>query len=125
MLAQAQERLLASLRDWVMEITKDVVASAKADDEWIDQSTSPLGRHRHLRLCRAGKLPARKQGKKWLVQRDELNRFIEASAAAVSKVPIEGDEIDRHLRELGIPARGSRDSKAQSPRRSRKGKRRR
>jgi len=69
--------------------------------DWIDQTRSPLGRRKHLRLCREGVFTsARKQGKQWLVRRAEIDSYIDQN----SKHPKTTDvsEIDRDLAALGM-----------------------
>ncbi len=51
-------------------------ANDNASPEWIDQTKSPLGRRAHCVAARAGKLTARKVGRRWLVRRSDLEVFI-------------------------------------------------
>ena len=47
------------------------------DGDWFDQHTSPLGKRKHMALCRAGAFPgARKDGKSWFVRRAEVDAYI-------------------------------------------------
>jgi hypothetical protein len=68
---------------------------------WVDQSNSPLGRRKHLRLCREGVFPsARKLGKQWLVMRAELDAFIIGTDKPANSTHT--DDIDRELAALGM-----------------------
>lgn len=45
--------------------------------QWIEQSTSPLGRRKHLRLAREGVFAsARKVGRAWFVLKKEIDAYI-------------------------------------------------
>lgn len=95
--------LLTALRETVSDMVREMLKDLAPVPEWIDQNTSPLGRNLHLRLVRAKKLMGRRVGKKVLVHREEMNRFIVSFAATKATDP--EDEIDRELRALELPLR--------------------
>jgi hypothetical protein len=82
-------------------------ATKAALPEWVDQNGSPLGKRRHLRLAREGKLPSKKNGRRVLVHRDDMRAFIDESAE--SAPPRDWNDVDRELRELGFDLRGAGD----------------
>lgn len=69
----AASALLAALDEY-LHVTLSVAA---AEDEWVDQHASPLGRRAHLKAVRNGKLQGVKHGRRVLVRRAELNSFLE------------------------------------------------
>ncbi len=78
-----------------------VAMALDAGADWIDQTHSPLGKRKHLRLCREGVFTsARKQGKQWLVRRAEIDTYI-TSGSKPPKTTDVGD-IDRELAALGM-----------------------
>lgn len=64
-LAEAAEARLAS-------------SDADAGPEWIAPSESPLGKRQTLELARAGELESSKVGRKVLVRRASLDRYLDA-----------------------------------------------
>lgn len=58
----------------------DAIESGATGAEWVDQTNSPLGRDRHLRLVRSGTLPGRKDGRRVLVRRRDLDRYLDSKA---------------------------------------------
>jgi hypothetical protein len=77
-----------------------VAQQIAAGADWIDQYDSPLGKRKHLSLCRGGVLPCRKNGKQRLVRRADLDAYIMSNA----KPPKAADvtDIDRELEALGL-----------------------
>ncbi len=72
-------------------------------DPWIDQDASPLGRKLHCRLVRGGELDGRKVGRKVLVRRSALDRFVDAHPIAAAPAPrAETDALDGQLAALGF-----------------------
>jgi hypothetical protein len=65
--------LLAALDEYL----RVTLAGAAAQDEWVDQHGSPLGRRAHLKAVRSGELHGVKHGRRVLVRRAELNSFLE------------------------------------------------
>lgn len=86
--------------------------SAEEGDGWIDQACSPLGRRLHCALARAGTLPARKMGRRWLVRRADLDAYIEEHGRAAARTAAEPDatpdadeaEVRALLAECGMVA---------------------
>lgn len=75
------------------------VKPAMVDADWIDQTRSPLGKRKHMALCKTGKFPsAKKVGKKWLVRRAEIDGYIEGNQPQTD----DPDEIDRIMTKLGF-----------------------
>jgi hypothetical protein len=77
---ESQELGAASLRR-ALHAAADMLAEALSkqagSSAWVSQEDSPLGKVRHCRLCRSGKLQGRRVGRLWLVRRSELDTFIE------------------------------------------------
>ncbi len=67
--------------------------------EWVDQNDSPLGKRRHMALVRSGELKGRKDGRKVLVKRSELDAYIERNAITTAGST---DEADGVLAEMGL-----------------------
>ncbi len=72
----ASRALLAAL----VLLVESIVDARASSGDWYTQATSPFGRARFLRLCRAGAMPAAKVGRTWLVRRADFDRFVEAHA---------------------------------------------
>lgn len=97
-------------------------------DDWLDQTTSPLGRRRHCELARAGAFPASKEGRRVRARRADVDAYITASrtrrtthAVALARPASDtahGDGEDPAVRdvlgEVGLEL---------TPRRTRKGRR--
>jgi excisionase family DNA binding protein len=68
----------------------------RADDEWVDQTNSPLGRRAHLRAVRDGKLPGhRPEGsKRVLVRREDIDRYIATHRVAAKHLTAEEPAAD-------------------------------
>jgi hypothetical protein len=95
------ERAKKLIGEAVSELVEAMLARGSAPSEWIDQNHSPLGRRRHLELVRAGKLAARKDGKKVLVRRDEINRYLDTERVVIpTQKPVGLDEVDAMVNEL-------------------------
>lgn len=62
----------------ILEGVKDLVRGMleSKQREYFDQNSSPLGPDRHKKLCRAGTLEATKDGRRWLVKREEMERYL-------------------------------------------------
>lgn len=106
-----EEGLVQQLRRFAAEAAREEVAKANEQREWIDQDSSPLSREVHLRLCRSGELASHKIGKRVLVHRDEMNRFIRSFPSAVtSRGESTEDAIDRELRALDLHPKTARTS---------------
>lgn len=68
--------LREKLRRFADEIADAIEANGAGD--WVDQSTSPLGRARHLALARAGKIPSRREGRSVFVRRADIDRYLDS-----------------------------------------------
>jgi len=68
--------------------------------EWVDQSSSPLGRAKHLALVRRGTLKGHKEGRKVFVKRADIDRYLEQHA--VVKVDPEAEEKTEAARVLRV-----------------------
>lgn len=78
-------------------------------DDWIDQTTSPLGRRRHCELARAEAFAASKEGRRWRARRADVEAYITASRtrrttdaralALPTTPPLPGKEIFTNDRE--------------------------
>lgn len=97
------QRALQPLAVWLAPMLAPLVAkelraqTGDADDPWVDQDHSPLGRRTHCRVCKEGKLDgARKLGKKWLVRRTILDAYVQTKgSAAPEPSPAELTEEER------------------------------
>lgn len=69
-------------------------------DEYVDQSTSPLGRRRHIDAIRSGALPGRQVGRLYLARRSDVEMFIGKQPAAREQA--RPDEADELAAELGL-----------------------
>lgn len=45
-------------------------------DDWVDQTTSPLGRRRHCELARRSAFPAFRDGRRWRARRADVDAYI-------------------------------------------------
>jgi excisionase family DNA binding protein len=54
----------------------DAIETGATGAEWVDQKTSPLGRDRHLRLVRTGKLRGTKDGRRVMVRRADIESYL-------------------------------------------------
>ncbi|MGO9836443.1 MAG: helix-turn-helix domain-containing protein [Polyangiaceae bacterium] len=79
-----------------------VAIALNAGADWLDQYDSPLGKRKHLELCRKGVLPCRKNGKQRLVRRRDIDAHIEGERARVENRQQDVEEIDRELAALGL-----------------------
>lgn len=68
--------------------------------DWVDQSTSPLGRRRHCALVRSGVIPGRKHGRRFLARREDIEAFIEREGQPPG-LQAEDDEDEQLLRRAG------------------------
>ncbi len=82
------------------DATRAVAIQIAAGADWIDQYASPLGKRKHLRLCREGVLPFRADGKQRLVRRADLDAYITANGEP-GRAADKG-EIDRELEAIGL-----------------------
>lgn len=55
---------------------REPIARARVP-EYYDQHDSPLGRRRHVELARAGKFPSTKEGRRILVLRSDMQKYLE------------------------------------------------
>ncbi len=83
----------ALIADAVSEMVAGFVAQAAAGAEWVDQSTSPLGRRRHLQLVRDGVLPSVHDKRRRLVRRADINRYLDGRGREVA-VDEDADETE-------------------------------
>lgn len=67
--------------------------------EWVDQHESPLGKRRHLEAVRRGDLKGRKEGRRVLVRRAEVDAYLERNAVATKTDTEDADDV---LREMGL-----------------------
>ena len=72
------DALVIAIRGLVASEIKKALAAADDRTEWLDQHSSPLGKRKHLQLCRDGELKARAVGKLRLVRREDLDTYLDA-----------------------------------------------
>lgn len=77
----------------------DAIESHGAAD-WVDQTTSPLGRRRHLELARTGVLKSSKQGRRVLIKRRDIDAFLEGSRRPAPVGEDDEAEVDRIVRRV-------------------------
>ncbi len=73
--------------------------------EWVDAKSSPLGRERHCRLVRQGKLRGTKDGRRVLVRRADIEAYLEKNRVIrVDEKADEDREVARILATMGRKA---------------------
>lgn len=93
-IARAKRVIAEAITDLVeAQVAKGVVAA-----EWLDQETSPLGHHRHLRLVRERVLKGVREGRKVLVRRTDIEAYLE-KRGATPKVEDE-DDVDGMMKAI-------------------------
>jgi len=70
------KRLIAEA---IAEMVSAMIAKGVSGSEWVDQTSSPLGRQRHLRLVRKGILKAARDGRRVLVRRADHDAYLEST----------------------------------------------
>ena len=83
----------------------NAIESTATGAEWVDQETSPLGRARHCSLVRSGALPGKKDGRRVLVRRVDIERYLEKKT--VIRVDEKADEDREAARILATMNRKS------------------
>ena len=102
-LADAQREQAAALAD--LAASFEAVDSSAGD--YVDQTSSPLGRRAHLAAVREGRLPGRKVGKKVLVTVEAMRAYVEAHPARKVEPSAPANDIDADLDAL-MARRGRR-----------------
>ncbi len=74
------------------------IAKGVSGSEWVDQSTSPLGRHRHLRLFRRGILKGAKDGRRRLVRRSDIDAYL--ASKGVDAAPAAENDVEAMMMKL-------------------------
>lgn len=110
------DRARRMLFDAITEMISAHVERQTTGAEWVDQSVSPLGRERHMRLVRTGTLPGKKDGKRILVRRADIEKYLEKKT--VIRVDEKADE-DREAARI-LAALGRKRGAEQIPPRARK-----
>lgn len=87
----ALEKLELGLR-----MVADAVADLEREDDWVDQSTSPLVRRAYLRAARDGEFPTKKVGRQVLARRSDVDAFIVRNG----KAPKPKQQDDNDAREV-------------------------
>ncbi len=83
----------------------DAIQTGTTGAEWVDQKTSPLGRARHCALVRSGALPGKKDGRRILVRRVDIEKYLERKT--VIRVDEKADEDREAARVLATMHRKS------------------
>jgi hypothetical protein len=95
--------LIENLRSLVRE---ELRSQTPAVGEWVDQSSSPLGRRLHTRAWRDGRLRGWKVGRRIFATRADVARFIEQHGIAAPSESERNEEpdnpIDQDLAALGF-----------------------
>lgn len=82
------------------ELVEARLAKGAAASDWVDQTMSPLGHDRHLRLVRKGVLKAVKDGQRRLVRRAEIDAYLEAHPVVPNAPPAAEDDIEEMMRRI-------------------------
>ena len=104
--------LMSALFDEVRAIVRaELAAQRSVDVDWYDQTSSPLGKKRHLYLARAGKIPACKVGKMVLIRRADVDEYIRKHPVRprderVATDQAESAQADQILAAYGYDLRG-------------------
>lgn len=114
----ADHDLLDKLLDALARRVARVLADELGEQEWIDQSASPLGSKRHAAAIRSGELPGRKVGRRWLARRSDVEVFMTGAdnTAPRSRVrkttkraePAREENVEELADRLGIAIGGRR-----------------
>lgn len=94
------DRLVDLLAERIADAVVRRLARASTD-EYLDQSTSPLGRRRHINAVRSGALPGKQVGRLYLARRSDVETFISKQSAREQVRP-ERDDADELATELGL-----------------------
>ena len=86
------QRAKLAIADAIDELVEARLAKGAARAELVDQSSSPLGRRRHLELVRAGALPAMRDGRRVLVRRSDIDAYL--AGLEVAPVLSTEDDVD-------------------------------
>lgn len=97
------ERAKKLITEGVMEMVEAQVARGMAAGEWVDQATSPLGRRRHCELVRSGALPGVREGRRVLVRREDLNKYLMGKQRVAP--PSDEDEVEDMLKKFAAGGR--------------------
>lgn len=87
-------RIRAAAERFADEIAEAMESQFAQQSEWIDQHRSPLGKRRHLRLVRDGKLPAKKDGRLVLVRAVDIDAYLAQRPAIPVSVEVDDDEAE-------------------------------
>jgi cell division septation protein DedD len=87
-------------------VAQRVVDHLRATDfpGYVDQSTSPLGRRRHIAAVRASRLPGIRVGRRYLARREDVDAYV-ASSPAAEQPARDRHSIDELAQELGLTRR--------------------
>jgi excisionase family DNA binding protein len=93
--------LLAALAGILRDELKSIVSNALVEhlggmdrDQWLDPRSTALGYRGCLRLIATGQLPASRVGKRFLVRRSDVDRYIESQRITPRKPAEHGEPAD-------------------------------
>ncbi len=70
--------LKQQIADAAMAFAEAVIKAVQSPAEWVDQTTcAPMSKRRYLALCAEGALPARKDGRRVLVKRSDMEAYLD------------------------------------------------
>jgi hypothetical protein len=104
----AEPSLLAALVEELAErVAQRVVEKLTADEltGFVDQSTSPLGRRRHIEAVRSGRLPGRRLGRRYIAKTSDVEAYIASTTARADRSNESVDDVDALAAELGLESR--------------------
>ncbi|HWA24390.1 MAG TPA: helix-turn-helix domain-containing protein [Lacunisphaera sp.] len=98
---------LAALADALIDAVVERVADRVVDKlrggeivGYVDQADSPLGRRRHIQAIRSGALPGTQVGRRYLVRKVDLEKYIAQSSDVTTATP--PDAVEALAAELGF-----------------------
>jgi len=94
------------LEELAREIAVRVVDHLRATDVpgYLDQSTSPLGRRRHIAAVRSGRLPGIRIGRRYLARSEDVDAYVARAPATRDSSRIL-HPVDDLAAELGFTGR--------------------
>ena len=75
-IAASKESVTRDLLRALQQFVEVTVKERQEASDWVSQDDSPLGRRAHIRAVRRGDLPGHKVGRKFLVRRPDVDRFL-------------------------------------------------
>lgn len=114
--AATRAELVTTLFAELVEIVAGRVAARVIDylrasdiPGYVDQTTSPLGRRRHIAAIRSGALPGVRVGRRYVAREEDVARYVaQESGEANTQNTVRRDRVDDLACELSLTDSGSR-----------------